>query len=281
MANSNKSGTVLIAIILTAIIVGGGMYMYYNQESTTEVQQEQKNVKSNDKDVMDAKELSKDKKETKKEVKKDDVKEEKENEDVKDETNDDIFYNENLSTILKNNNIETGYTYKFDFKNEIDEFILGDDKIQFLDNAKESLEKQGLQIETWNAPINPKNPDEIFISTLGEENVDDVSTLISKVFRYNTKTGELKEIYWQRSWKFEVFKILGLQDENKLIGTFIDTDYSPHPCASFWHTPVIKYINFDNYNAGLIDFKVPEDIIKTEDKQAKECEDRITDYMNQ
>jgi hypothetical protein len=172
--------------------------------------------------------------------------------------------------------------YKYNDKEQIGEFIIGEEKIQLLENAKEELEKQGLQLNTWNAPINPKNTNEIFISTMGEEKVEDANTLVSKVFRYNIVTGELKEIYWQRSWKNEIFGIIGLQDENKLIGTFIYTDlYSPAPCASIWKAPTIKYIDFNDYNAGLIDFEIPEDLIKSEEQRVKECEDKINDYINQ
>ena len=138
---------------------------------------------------------------------------------------------------------------------------------------KTDIEKQtGELLESFSAPESPLNSEVIFISTSGEYTGEYPNgKQINKIYSYDTQAKTLTELYKEEEDR--VLRTMG-REGDKLVVLFDVIDNNPGPCASGW-AKSYKYgtLNIEDAEAGLVDYTVPDYMIKKAETEGKKCQE--------
>lgn len=128
-------------------------------------------------------------------------------------------------------------------------------------------------------PIHPKDNNTVFLSNtyrVDEEN----SKIVNRIFSYNIKTSDLKEVYYEVSENDSprnngtprVLRTMGM-DGSKLIVLYSDIDDSPGPCFGYWssYNDRMGFLELSDVQSGLKPYVVPTYKIKEDKKFVEEC----------
>jgi hypothetical protein len=199
--------------------------------------------------------------------------------------------NKDLTTVNLNAQskiVESGY--RIDLKTITDEngkfvgvkyLLVSPEKKETALNLKmeKKINEPDETISNIDVPFDPKNPDILFLSTYKEDTGSVKFT--SKIYSFNIKTNELKELYKMEDKPKQpengtILKILGRED-SKIIVVADGVDNSSGPCFNFWasysssNSEHFKYFDWNAQEKVLQNYTVPQEKIDSGKKQEAAC----------
>ncbi|MFA5954454.1 MAG: hypothetical protein WC817_02895 [Patescibacteria group bacterium] len=132
--------------------------------------------------------------------------------------------------------------------------------------AFDKTEKQGGQnLTSFYMPVHPTNKDIIFLST-EEPLVETFSRITNRIYSYNLKTSELKEVYSEtvennspmNPHSARILRTVGT-DGSKVLVLYDDYENSPGPCTKIWYhyKDRVAYLELADVQGGLKSYTVP------------------------
>ncbi len=194
--------------------------------------------------------------------------------------------------------IINGYKYEFAYKqgpvgNVLNDHLVfvsasGDktvvpDNVWFQIYAGSAFEKTGKRdgqnLTSFDMPVHPVDNDVIFLSTSESLN-EGYSRIKNRIYSYNLKTSELKEIYSEvaennspmGSHSARIFRTVGI-DGSKVIVLYDDPDNSPGPCTRIWYhyKDRMGYLELADVQGGLKTYSVPVYKVEEDRVDADQC----------
>lgn len=130
---------------------------------------------------------------------------------------------------------------------------------------KKTGKQSGQNLTSFDMPVHPINKDIIFLSTAEPLN-ETHSRIINRIYSYNLKTSEQKEIYSEIDENNSPFgapvarilRTVGI-DGSKIIVLYDDSENSPGPCTRIWYhyKDQMGYLEIADVQSGLKSYIVP------------------------
>lgn len=247
--NRNSAWLVIVAIAVTAILVGSGMYLW----QSAKVVQEQKIPRVSEATPTETAPSAPMPKSIQAESK--------------------SFPAKLLDNAINGTAIEKSYDFR---RGEPDGFtsLSGGNLIFMRKKAMGKLYQNEEYIDSVYAPEHPTDKDVIFISTsMAISRYPEDAKSLNKIYSYNVKTGDIAQLYEENDSR--LLRTMGM-DGSKLILMYDGLDNSPGPCFSIWADwKSFGYLELADIGEGLKPYTVPDYQIAKGKEEQKKCEAEI------
>ncbi len=187
---------------------------------------------------------------------------------------------------VKSNLVTTGYTFEnqtnMDGSAIFGSFLLVSptkEKIVIPDAVRKTLGQDVTNVTSFVMPTDEKDSQIIYMSSA--KNIDEAqSRILNKVYSYNLKSSELKEVYSHIDEKNSpmsnqlgrVMRLVG-RDGSKIILMADSPDNSPGPCTRIWsdYKDNMFYVDVSEVQMSLKSYIVPQSKVDKEKADADAC----------
>lgn len=174
-----------------------------------------------------------------------------------------------VNTAINGNTVEQSYNFRHGEREGFTSLSRGN-IIYMAKKAMAKLYENEESITSFYTPEHPTNSDIIFISSSGDtsgEWPDFKST--NKIYSYNIKTGEIVQLYEEHEDR--LLRTMGM-DGSKLVLMYDIIDNSPGPCFSIWADwESFGYLELADINSGLRPYTVPNYQVEISKAEQEKC----------